>query len=152
MGTHPWIRRCVVSSGADFRPVLDSLFTLGIDVFFLDFFDGSDTVEHNAALTKSVLRSIRDFNQSDQAMALVGVSMGGLVGRLALAEMEADDELHCTGMFVAIDAPFQGATLPTGLQALLLGLASSSQEAMQQWRPSLCRPATPFNQHKHSHS
>ena len=126
--------------GADFRPVLDSLFTLGIDVFFLDFFDGSDAVEDKAALTKSVLRSIRDFNQSDQAMALVGVSMGGLVGRLALAEMEADDELHCTGMFVAIDAPFQGATLPTGLQALLLGLASSSQEAMQQWH-SLHSPA-----------
>lgn len=126
--------------GADFRPALDSLHFWGVDVFLLDFAEGQGSTLDKVELTKHVLNLIAQSNAADHAIALVGVSMGGVVGKMALAQLESEGILHCTGMFFSIDAPFLGATLPIGLQALLQGLSNTSASALAQWH-SLNSPA-----------
>ncbi|WP_276482987.1 hypothetical protein [Paraflavitalea pollutisoli] len=52
--------------------------------------------------------------------------MGGLVARYALRQMEQNATSHQTRLFVSFDAPYQGANVPLGLQALNTHLSSTS--------------------------
>ncbi|TXE18112.1 hypothetical protein ES692_07670 [Psychroserpens burtonensis] len=42
--------------------------------------------------------------------------MGGVIGRYALADMEADNETHDVRLFIAHDSPMQGANTPLSFQ------------------------------------
>ena len=64
---------------------------------------------------------------------LVGVSMGGLVGRIALTQWEHEGMPHCMGQFYTVDSPHFGATMPVGLQALVLALSGQSSQGELLW-------------------
>lgn len=49
---------------------------------------------------------------------IIGQSTGGLVTRVALKEMEDNNEVHNTRLFVSYDSPQQGANVPLGYQHL----------------------------------
>ena len=109
--------------------LLDSLRGLGMDLVYLDFHDGTRAVEQQAVLLQELIRLCRDHKVGDFPMVVVGASMGGLVARCALREMELAGESHCTGLFIALDSPFRGAYLPVGMQRAIGFFAQHDAEA-----------------------
>lgn len=104
------------------------LFVTGHDIFTLDFQNytasngkvirgGSDYIERNAMVLIELINRI-NANKSDTAesIKIVGFSMGGLVVRYALRYMELNGMAHDTDLYVSVDAPHQGAVVPTGAQ------------------------------------
>lgn len=119
--------------GLNYRPILDELCESGGDVVFLDFEDGTASLQEKTALLSHLLHKVRFAQQGALPGIVVGVSMGGVVTRMALSQWEALGESHCIGQFFSVDAPHLGATLPTGLQALVLGLSEMSEQGQALW-------------------
>ena len=119
--------------GLEYRPMLDELYAQGADVVFLDFASGTASLEDKAALLSFVMSMIQDFKEGHAPSVLVGVSMGGLVGRIALTQWEHAGMPHCMGQFYTVDSPHFGATMPVGLQALVLALSGQSSQGELLW-------------------
>ena len=119
--------------GLDYRPLLDELHAFGADVIFLDFEAGTASLEHKAALLSFVMTLIQDAKEGQDPSVMVGVSMGGLVGRIALTNWEHSGMPHCMGQFYSVDSPHLGATMPVGLQALILALSNHSEQGELLW-------------------
>lgn len=109
--------------------VMDSLLGEGFDLVFLDFEDGTQSVFQQTALVRHVIEKCRDYRVGNSPLVLVGPSMGGVVGRITLRQMELDEMDHCVRLFVAIDSPFRGAYLPVALQEAIGFFANISVEA-----------------------
>ena len=104
----------------------DALFPLslyfGADVGILDFADGGRDMVHNAQVVRGAVRFFRDRrSRPTVGFGVVGVSMGGVVARYALAEMEDEqsrglEQPHGVAHFISLDAPQQGAVIDASLQ------------------------------------
>ena len=68
----------------------------GADIAILNFADGGRVIQDNAAVVRRTLVDLRSYvNQSPtHELDVVGVSMGGVVARYALASMEDDEVPH----------------------------------------------------------
>lgn len=91
------------------------------DFIFLDPDDGGQAIEVTAQLVKDAIRFINAKKARDGAnpqSIVIGHSMGGLVGKQALAEMERDNEEHQVAKFITFDSPLQGAVVPLGVQPI----------------------------------
>jgi len=90
------------------------------DIIYLDYNDGMDDIWHNAQLFKQVIDSVNVWKQnngSNELNVVMGISMGGLVARIALRQMEAAGINHQTKKYISVDSPHKGANVPVGLQA-----------------------------------
>lgn len=117
-----------------YRPMLDSLYARGADVIMLDFEDGTTSLERKSALARRLLELVLSSKVGNTPVTVVGVSMGGVVARMMLAQWETEaGSGHCVSPFVAVDAPFLGAVLPQGFQGLMSILAGQSSQAAQFW-------------------
>ncbi len=112
-----------------YRTTLDSLLTMGKDLVFVDFADGTRDVRENAGLLQHVLALCNEYKTSTRPLALIGMSMGGVIGRLALREMETLGIPHCTSLFVAFDSPMRGAYLPWSMLQAVSFFSNLSAEA-----------------------
>jgi hypothetical protein len=82
---------------------------------------GNDYIQRNAKGIKQLLKMVNDSlqtNNSAEKLVLVGPSMGGLVTRWALKELENEGYNHNTRLWVSFDSPHQGANIPMGIQFL----------------------------------
>lgn len=97
---------------------LDQLHAQGIDVILLGFDVRHNYIQANAGVAIScIMRAIRE--RVGQAPLIVGgVSMGGMITRYALAQMEADNNEHETGTYLSYDTPHLGAWTPLSLQQM----------------------------------
>ncbi len=80
-----------------------------------------DYIEQNGKLLASFLRTINDslvqnVGPQHNGSVLVGPSMGGLITRWALTELEQSEYDHKVRMWVSFDSPHLGANTPTALQ------------------------------------
>ncbi len=101
----------------------------GYDIVFLNFRDGATFIQRNAFLLQQVIQWVnaeKAANSSTAKNAVMGFSMGGLVARYALADMEDRNIDHQTGLYVSMDTPHQGANVPVGLQAAFRHLSNIS--------------------------
>lgn len=89
---------------------------LGYDLVVFDFEDATDHIQRNAFALVSLLQQVQAGLPPDRTMAVVGPSIGGVIGRYALAWMEAHDVPHRVDRLVTLDAPHGGANVPLGLQ------------------------------------
>lgn len=112
-----------------YKVTLDSLHAIGKDVVFLDFADGTLDVRGNAALLQHVISLCNAHKTTAAPIAVIGVSMGGVIARMALSEMEINGIPHCTGLFVAFDSPMRGAYLPWSMLQAIDFFAGISAEA-----------------------
>lgn len=91
------------------------------DLIFLNFANGTDFIQRNAFLLERVIEIVNSrkttWNGTRQDNVIIGMSMGGLVARYALRDMELNSEDHETRLFISHDAPHWGANIPVGLQA-----------------------------------
>ena len=109
----------------DFVSDLDDL--AGYDLVFLDFKNGTDNILRNVALFKEVLGWVNTQKASapnPEDNVILGLSMGGLVIRYALAEMTKNNIPHGTRLIISHDSPHQGANTPLGLQYMTRFLAT----------------------------
>ncbi|MDR1372484.1 MAG: NVEALA domain-containing protein [Dysgonamonadaceae bacterium] len=90
------------------------------DIIYLDYEDGVDDIFRNAQLFRAVIDSVNTWKASDaDANVVLGVSMGGLVARIALRQMEVAGQDHDTWKYISMDTPHKGANVPVGFQAML---------------------------------
>lgn len=91
------------------------------DVIYVDWGSPSADIRDNATLLKSIIQSI-NYEKMQHGLpysknTIVGHSMGGLITRYALCEMERNaSTLHDTQYYVSFDSPHLGANVPIGLQ------------------------------------
>ena len=92
------------------------------DVIYLDYADGVDDIKRNAALFRKVIEwvnTIKQENNSTEPNIVMGMSMGGLVARIALRQMEIAGVNHQTKKYISVDSPHKGANMPVGFQAMI---------------------------------
>ena len=108
--------------------VLKAYLDSGYDIVYVDFWKGSDWIEHNAQVLESVLRHLSQ-RLCGSEMHVVGASMGGLVAKYALNRMEEAGELGCIRSYTSFDSPHQGANIPLGMQQMSNYLKGVSRES-----------------------
>lgn len=89
------------------------------DFVYVDWLNPEADIIQNAELLKAVIslvNNLRPTDGSDKRGTLVGHSMGGLVGRWALRDMELNNQEHRISCFVTQDSPHCGAVVPIGIQ------------------------------------
>ena len=91
------------------------------DLIFLNFLNGTDYIQRNAYLLERVLEIVNQrkttWNGVRQQNVIIGMSMGGLIARYALRDMELNSQNHETRLFISHDVPHHGANIPVGMQA-----------------------------------
>lgn len=110
--------------GYDFNGQLDDV--AGYDLIFVDFNNGTDDITRNAELIEEVIawvnaNKVPNSNNSNiiEQNVVMGLSMGGLVSRYALAEMTKANVNTQTRLLITHDSPHRGANVPLGLQYLI---------------------------------
>jgi hypothetical protein len=88
----------------------------GADVIILNFANGGQDLRANADVLESAILYLNGIRTGTKELVVAGVSMGGVIARYALADMEARGVPHEASHFVSIDAPQQGATVDRELQ------------------------------------
>lgn len=89
------------------------------DLVFIDFVNSTDFIQRNALMVEEVIRRVNQLKVGNEKNAVLGMSMGGLVGRYALRHMEMEGETHETKLYISHDTPHQGANVPLAAQALV---------------------------------
>ncbi|MTI25045.1 choice-of-anchor Q domain-containing protein, partial [Fulvivirga kasyanovii] len=122
----------LLSTGNTFNEELEAA---GYDLIFVDFKDGTGDIIRNAYLLENVIRwvnahKINNAEGNREENVVLGQSMGGMVARYAVCDMEkrmmndpANNPDHETRLLVTHDAPHRGANVPLGFQALVNELA-----------------------------
>ena len=109
--------------------ILDALEAEGYDLIFIKLGYPGDFIGRNAQVVKKAIKKINELknaNGSHEELIVIGSSMGGVVGKYALLEMERDDENHEVKTFISMDSPFRGANLPVGAQFMTKHLLNTS--------------------------
>lgn len=99
----------------------------GYDVITLNFepriingktvLGGTDYIERNAMVLVRLIEMVNTNKDSNaEPTKVIGFSMGGLVARYALRYMELNNIPHDVDLYVSVDSPHQGATIPSGVQ------------------------------------
>jgi len=109
--------------------LVETLRARGFDLVLLNFNDAVDYLQRNAFVAVELIEQVREIIGPTRDMAVAGASMGGLIGRYALAYMEAHARDHAVRTFISFDAPQTGAIIPLGLQYWLWFFADESEEA-----------------------
>ena len=89
------------------------------DIIYIDWDNGVDYLQRNAYALEEVIKWVNQQKASagsTEPNVVLGQSMGGVIGRWALADMEERGMNHDTRLFISHDAPQQGANVPIAVQ------------------------------------
>ncbi len=104
--------------------------TFGYDVIYVDWENCTADIRANAYLLQDIIQDINAMKLSagsDEKNIVLGLSMGGLISRYALRDMELKNEIHDVAAYVSGDTPHLGVNVPIGCQILLNQLLSFIQ-------------------------
>lgn len=96
------------------------------DIIYINFNKAQDDLKRNAYLVEDIIKwanAQKALAGSTTPNVVVGQSMGGVIARYALRDMEVTGQPHQTSLFVSHDAPQQGANIPLGVQYFARHLA-----------------------------
>lgn len=92
------------------------------DIIYVDWKIGTDYIQRNALLLEEIIRWVNNNKEPlggiIQPNVIIGQSMGGLIARWALRDMENKGQNHQTRLFISYDSLHQGANVPLGYQYL----------------------------------
>ena len=94
----------------------DSLSQSGFDIVHLDFKNSRLSIKENMQSLIKTLAWVHD-QKPTHPMVVVGASMGGLISRAALLEIERKECCFDIAAFGTFDTPHRGAFIPVGMQA-----------------------------------
>ncbi|MFI5220807.1 MAG: hypothetical protein ACHQK8_00670, partial [Bacteroidia bacterium] len=106
--------------------LLKELETQGYDLVYIDFKHNTDYIERNSACVKQIIdqvNSTKATNGSSEPNTVMGISMGGVIGRYTLRNMEINSQNHQTNSFISVDAPHRGAYVPISVQYMLKSIS-----------------------------
>jgi len=104
---------------------------LGFDHYSVDFCDPTDYLQRNALVVRElIVDEIIPTLESGEKLSLLGSSMGGLVTRYVLTQLEAESVHHDVDLWVTNDSPHKGAYVPLGVQFLASIVAISGEQAV----------------------
>ena len=89
----------------------------GYDLIYVNWNNSLADIRANAALLEKILNVINQHkhnNGSDEKNILMGHSMGGLISRYALCDMESKNAPHEVSTYISFDSPHLGANIPLG--------------------------------------
>jgi len=109
--------------------LIETLRAQGFDAVVLDFTDATTHIQRNAFVASTLIEEIQAAIGPQADMVVIGASMGGLVGRYALAHLEAQSSAAHVRSFISFDTPHQGANIPLGVQYWVQFFADQSAEA-----------------------
>ena len=108
----------VENSGSDdLRDLITNDTSIDYDVVYVNWNNGTDYIQRNAYVLQAVINYVNQqkaINGSTEDNVVLGQSMGGLIARYALRDMENRSENHDTRLYISHDAPHQGAHVPLG--------------------------------------
>ncbi|MGJ8551190.1 hypothetical protein [Winogradskyella wichelsiae] len=94
------------------------------DIIYINWDQGRDDLRRNAALLQDIIEWVNTSKTTDSTNVVLGQSMGGIIARYTLAQMEQDPDLdHDTHLYISHDAPHQGANIPISVQYLARHMA-----------------------------
>ncbi|MGQ0738420.1 MAG: hypothetical protein ACT4OJ_05110 [Bacteroidota bacterium] len=91
------------------------------DIIYVDWAKGTDFLQRNALLLERVIRWVNEekvLDGTNEPNVVLGQSMGGVIARWALRDMENKSLNHQTRLFISWDGPQLGANIPTTFQHL----------------------------------
>ena len=96
---------------------VETLRGYGRDLVVLNFDDSTTYLQRNAYLLEEVLAYV-EAQRADPGdkLTVIGASMGGLVARYALLDLEARSLQHGVHTYLSFDSPHTGANIPLGVQ------------------------------------
>lgn len=109
----------------NWKPTIERLRNHGYDVFTLNFRAPNKDMVKNAEVVTELIKGINKDKIGNYEGVYIGESMGGVIGRIALKNMENDNYDHQIGLFIPYDSPFKGANIPLGIQWLFRDAFSS---------------------------
>ena len=101
-----------------------AIINAGYDFFYVDWNNPEASILDNAQLLKQVICEVnrRVAMSNGERTVIAAHSMGGLITRCALKQMEDDKDNHNVDHFISQDVPYLGAVAPIGLQYSLRDL------------------------------
>lgn len=93
---------------------VEDMVPTGYELIYIDWLDSCAPIEANADILEQVIRWVNDNKDGTEKNILMGQSMGGLIARYALCEMEENSIPHKVGIFISHDVPHLGANIPLG--------------------------------------
>ena len=109
--------------------LIETLRAQGFDAVVLNFNDATDYIQRNAFVATELITEVEAAIAPTADMAVVGASMGGLVGRYALAYLESHGSVPRVRTFLSFDSPQRGANIPLGVQYWVQFFAGQSADA-----------------------
>ncbi len=97
---------------------LDQLRNGGYDIVLLGFDARHTHIQANAGVAIACINKAIEERAGNAPLTVGGVSMGGMITRYALAEMETQRMDHQTGTYLSYDTPHNGAWTPLILQQM----------------------------------
>jgi Secretion system C-terminal sorting domain len=96
----------------------------GYDIIYVDWSaeGGADYIQRNAYMIEEVIKWVNAQKAaagSTEPNVVLGISMGGLVAKYALLDMQNNGLVHDTRLFISFDSPLRGANIPIGAQCAL---------------------------------
>lgn len=87
------------------------------DIVYVDWNNGVDFIQRNAYVLEEVIKWVNQNKTGNQQNVVLGQSMGGLVARYALRDIELNRNFnHDTRLYISHDAPHLGANTPLSIQ------------------------------------
>lgn len=124
MNTYSQFNQSVNQSGSLELRNLISLSNKQYDIIYVDWDNGVDYLQKNAFALEAVIAWVNSVKIGTEKNVVLGQSMGGVIARYALADMEQSSLDHKTRLFVSHDAPQQGANIPVSVQYMFRHLTS----------------------------
>jgi hypothetical protein len=119
----------------------NSLVSGGRDIFIVNLNSHEKGINENAALLQQIIQEINGAKSGNHPTAVIGYSMGGVVARKALKNMELAGINHQTSLYVSYDAPHLGANAPLSLQETVDKIISEVDSKSFGYTPSSLKRA-----------
>ncbi|WES98176.1 T9SS type A sorting domain-containing protein [Chryseobacterium arthrosphaerae] len=104
---------------------LYSLINSDYDIIYVDWNNGVDYIQNNSGLLAAAISWVNANKVGAEQNVVIGQSMGGLVARYALKDMEDHGIAHQTKLYVSHDSPHLGANIPLSIQNMLVNVTRS---------------------------
>ncbi len=120
---------------------INKLVQNGRDIFIVNLNSSEKNIDDNALLLQQIILEINAAKGGNHPTAVIGYSMGGLVARKALKNMETSGISHQVSLYVSYDAPHLGANSPLSLQETVEKIVNEIDSKAFGYTPSSLKKA-----------
>ena len=99
------------------------------DIIYVNWDNGLDFIERNALVVEEVIKWVNLIKEGNEKLVVMGQSMGGVVCRYAIRDMEQRGLTHNVRLFISQDSPQAGANVPLSIQYLFRNVRNQVVQA-----------------------